>query len=300
MRFYREKCLAAFMEQLIDWVPSIQIQKLVFLLTDNQDERVYDFMPYKYGCYSMQLSQDLRNLTKEGYLLCEEDGTTHKYKIARNDLALSRFIEEKDNRAITRIIKRFANMSIPELIRFTYQNYPFFAINSKMAKDILSETEYSHVVKQRPHKEDMSLMTIGYEGRTLEEYIVILLQNDVRVLCDVRKNAYSQKFGFSKAQLVKACDGAGIRYEHIPNLGIVSEKRKDLKTQSDYDKLFDEYESTTLIAARNELNHLFTLLQSDKRIALTCFELDPLQCHRSRIANKLMSISQCNYTLVNL
>ena len=300
MRFYREKCLAAFMEQLSDWVPSIQIQKLVFLLTDNQDERVYDFMPYKYGCYSMQLSQDLRNLTKEGYLLCKEDGATHNYKIARNDLGLSRFVEEKDNRVITRIIKRVANMSISELIRYTYQNYPFFAINSKMAKDILSAVEYSHVIKQRPHKEDSALMTIGYEGRSLEEYIVILLRNDVRVLCDVRKNAYSQKFGFSKAQLVKACDGAGIRYEHMPNLGIVSEKRKDLKTQSDYDKLFDEYESTTLIAARNELNHLFTLLQSDKRIALTCFELDPLQCHRSRIANKLMSISQCNYTLVNL
>lgn len=300
MRFYREKCLAAFMEQLNDWVPSIQIQKLVFLLTDNQEERAYDFMPYKYGCYSMQLSQDLRSLTKEGYLLCEDDGTTHKYKIARNDLGLSRFVEEKDNRVIARIIKRFGNLSISELVRYTYQNYPFFAINSKMAKDILSETEYSHVVKQRPHIEDMSLMTIGYEGRSLEEYIVILLRNDVRVLCDVRKNAYSQKFGFSKAQLIKACDGAGIQYEHIPNLGIVSEKRKDLKDQSDYDTLFDDYESTTLIDARNELNHLFKLLQSEKRIALTCFERDPLQCHRSRIAKKLMSITQCNYTLVNL
>lgn len=300
MRFYREKCLAALMEQLNDWMPSIQIQKLVFLLTDNQEERVYDFMPYKYGCYSMQLSQDLRNLTKDGYLLCEEDESTHKYKIARNDLGLSRFVDEKDNKVIARIIKRFANLSISELVRYTYQNYPFFAINSKMAKDILSEAEYSHVVKQRPHKEDMSLMTIGYEGRTLEEYIVILLRNDVRVLCDVRKNAYSQKFGFSKAQLIKACDGAGIQYEHIPNLGIVSEKRKDLKTQSDYDTLFDDYESTTLIDARNELNHLFKLLQSEKRIALTCFERDPLQCHRSRIAKKLMSISQCNYTLLNL
>ncbi len=300
MRFYREKCLAALMEQINDWMPSIQIQKLVFLLTDNQDERVYDFMPYKYGCYSMQLSQDLRNLTKDGYLLCDEDGTIHKYKIARNDLGLSRFVEGKDNRVIARIIKRFANMPLSELVRYTYQNYPFFAINSKMAKDILSVAEYSYVVKQRPHKEDMSLMTIGYEGRTLEEYIVILLRNDVRVLCDVRKNAYSQKFGFSKAQLIKACDGVGIRYEHIPNLGIVSEKRKDLRDQSDYDILFDEYESTTLIDARNELNHLYKLLQSEKRIALTCFEHNPLQCHRSRIAKKLMSISQCNYTLVNL
>lgn len=120
------------------------------------------------------------------------------------------------------------------------------------------------------------------------------------MLCDVRKNAYSQKFGFSKSQLAKACDGAGIRYEHIPNLGIVSEKRQDLKSQSDYNTLFDDYESTTLVGARNELNHLFMLLQNEKRIALTCFEHDPLQCHRSRIAKKLMSIPQCNYTLVNL
>ena len=47
-------------------------------------------------------------------------------------------------------------------------------------------------------------MTIGYEGLSLEQYIVTLLINDVRVLCDVRKNAYSQKFGFSKNQLAKA------------------------------------------------------------------------------------------------
>ena len=61
---------------------------------------------------------------------------------------------------------------------------------------------------------------------------------------------------FQKNQLAKACEGAGIRYEHIPNLGIISEKRKDLKNQSDYDALFDDYEITTLMYARNELNHL--------------------------------------------
>ncbi len=300
MRFYREKCLAALMEQLDDWTPSIQIQKLVFLLTDRQEERVYDFMPYKYGCYSMQLSQDLRNLTKEGYLLFKGVGNIHEYKVARNDLKLDRYINDADNEAITRIVKRFARLSKTDLIRYTYLNYPFFAINSVMAESLLSEMEYSIVVRQRPHKDERSLMTIGYEGLSLEKYMVILLKNDVHVLCDVRKNAYSQKFGFSKAQLIKACEGAGIRYEHLPNLGIVSEKRKDLKEQTDYDTLFGEYEMTTLKEANSELNYLYKLLQTDKRIALTCFEHNPLQCHRSRIANKLMSIPQCNYTLVNL
>lgn len=300
MRFYREKCLAALMEQLGDWLPSIQIQKLVFLLTDRQEERVYDFMPYKYGCYSMQLSQDLRNLTKEGYLLCKEDGNIHEYKISRNDLQLDRYINDADNEAISRIIRRFAGLSKKDLIKYTYQNYPFFAINSVMAESLLSEMEYSIVLRQRPHKDERSLMTIGYEGLSLEKYIVILLKNDVHVLCDVRKNAYSQKFGFSKAQLIKACEGAGIRYEHLPNLGIISGKRKDLREQSDYDTLFDEYEITTLRDAKSELNYLYKLLQIDKRIAITCFEHNPLQCHRSRIAKKLMSIPQCNYSLVNL
>ncbi len=300
MRFYREKCLAALMERLSDWATGIQIQKLVFLFTDNQEERSYDFMPYRYGCYSMQLSQDLRRLTNEGILEYEEEGSNQRYKIARNDLQLNKLIRPEDQIGIDRIIRRFGALSVTDLIRHTYQNYPFFAINSKIAKDILNESDYLQVMRQRPQKPERSLMTIGYEGISLEKYMVILLQNDVKVLCDVRKNAYSHKFGFSKSQLEKACGGTGIKYVHIPNLGIISEKRKSLNSQEDYDALFDDYENTTLKFARYELNYLFTLLQNEKRIALTCFEHNPMQCHRSRIAKKLMSISRCNYTLINL
>lgn len=300
MRFYREKCLAVFMEKIDDWLPSIMIQKLLFLLCESQDNKIYDFMPYKYGCYSMQLSQDLRNLVKDGYLLCEEDGTSHKYKISRNDLGLKKLIEEEDNLIINKIIRRYSDLQKNDLIKHIYLNYPFFSINSVMAKELLSENELFKINRHRPHNEEKTLMTIGYEGLSLEKYMVILIKNDVHVLCDVRKNAYSQKFGFSKAQLEKACEGTKIKYIHLPNLGIITEKRKDLKEQSDYDILFDEYETTTLLEAKDELNYLYKLLQKENRIALTCFEKDPKQCHRSRIAKKLMSIPQCNYTLKNL
>lgn len=300
MRFYREKCLVAFLEQVNDWLSGIQIQKLIFLLCERQDNKIYDFMPYKYGCYSMQLSQDLRNLVRDGFLLCKDDGSSNKYKISRTDLGLIDLIEEVDNSIINKIIKRFGSMQKNDLIKYTYLNYPFFAINSVMASEILCEIELYNISKHRPKNEERSLMTIGYEGLSLEKFMVILIRNDVHVLCDVRKNAYSQKFGFSKAQLKKACDGVDIKYFHIPNLGIVSEKRKELKDQSDYDILFDEYETSTLSAAKNELNFLYKLLQEEGRIALTCFEHDPHQCHRTRIANKLMSIPQCNYSLLNL
>jgi hypothetical protein len=39
-----------------------------------------------------------------------------------------------------------------------------------------------------------------------------LLQNDVTLLCDVRKNAYSQKFGFTKNELEAMLARAGIEY----------------------------------------------------------------------------------------
>ena len=64
--------------------------------------------------------------------------------------------------------------------------------------------------------------------------------------CVMFENAYSQKYGFSKTQLTKACEGVGIEYIHIPELGIESDKRKDLKSQEDYDTLFEDYENTTL------------------------------------------------------
>ena len=288
------------MEGISDWTSGIKIQKLMFLLSDRQDERSYHFMPYKYGCYSMQLSQDLRNLVKEEFLLCREIEGHKEYRIAREDLRIRFLLKEGDNQELSNIIRRYSDFTSEELMRYTYLQYPFFATKSVVAETLLSKKEYAMIEASRPIKKGRILFTIGYEGKSLEQYIVALLQNDVRVLCDVRKNAYSQKFGFSKSQLMKACEAVEINYIHLPNLGIISEKRKELKSQEDYDSLFNDYEITVLNEARNELNKLYYLIQNQERIALTCFEKDPQQCHRSRIANKLISIPQCNYSLYNL
>ena len=128
-------------------------------------------------------------------------------------------------------------MSQTDLIRYTYTHYPYYATKSTIAKDILTTEELAKIEKQKRKFEDPVLFTIGYEGISLETYINKLIINDIHVLCDVRKNAYSQKYGFSKSQLEKACKGVGIQYIHIPQLGIDSEQRQDLKSQKDYDNL---------------------------------------------------------------
>ena len=144
------------------------------------------------------------------------------------------------------------------------------------------------------------LFTIGYESLSLESYINKLIINDVRVLCDVRKNAFSQKYGFSKSQLQQACTGVGIEYIHIPELGIDSEERQDLVSQKDYDILFAKYEKTTLKTNEDYLTIILNKIQEKGRVALTCFEKSPIQCHRGRVAKRLMAIPNKKFDLKNL
>ena len=94
--------------------------------------------------------------------------------------------------------------------------------------------------------------------------------NDVKLLCDVRKNSLSMKFGFSKTQLQKACDGLGIKYVHIPELGINSEHRQELNNQSDYDILFDMYKTEVLSETQDKQKSVLDLLNKYDRIALNC------------------------------
>jgi uncharacterized protein (DUF488 family) len=132
-----------------------------------------------------------------------------------------------------------------------------------------------------------AICTIGYEGRTLEDYLDELLRVGVTVLCDVRRNPISRKPGFSKRALAAACEHVGIRYEHLPELGIPSEERRNLVTQADYDELFARYERTTLPRQGEALAKIREWALAGERVALTCYERLAQQCHRRCVAEAL-------------
>lgn len=276
-----------------------QLQKYLFLFTRKQEEKAYDFIPYYYGCFSFQANQDIMTLSKLGYLSIIRDENGRRIQIVKpgNYILMLDMFEQH---AIKEIRDMFGQFSQSELIRYTYVNYPYYATKSVIAKDLLNETELSIIEKQKRKFVEPKLFTIGYEGRSLDKYMNILIINDVHVLCDVRKNAFSQKYGFSKSQLEKACSGVGIKYIHVPQLGIESEYRQDLRTQKDYDILFDVYEKTTLKENWNYLLYVRQVIDEEKRIALTCFEENPMQCHRSRVAKYLMKLPNINFILKHL
>ena len=176
----------------------------------------------------------------------------------------------------------------------------FRSINSTIASERLNPNEYQKVLESRPKSDKTILFTIGYEGISLEEYLNKLIINDIKVLCDVRKNSVSMKYGFSKSQLEKACNGVGVKYVHIPELGIESDKRQILNTQSDYDNLFMSYRNEILPQTINIQKDLLGLLIENERIALTCFEANICQCHRKHLADAITKLPGFDYELKHI
>lgn len=58
--------------------------------------------------------------------------------------------------------------------------------------------------------------------------------------------------------------------------------------KKDYEELFKKY-SKYIVNKKEELNYLKDL-STGKRIALMCFEKDPMYCHRRIIAEQLESL----------
>ena len=117
---------------------------------------------------------------------------------------------------------------------------------------------------------------------------------------DVRRNPLSQKYGFSKKLLSSFCERLDIKYVHIPEVGIDSSKRQELNNQQDYDSLFEDYKYTVLEETDSSQKQILELLEKYERIALTCFEADICQCHRTHLAEKIKNSPTFKYKLQHI
>ena len=281
--YYRRKILLALLNELGGKISKLSLQKLLFLFSQSQKIAEYNFIPYKFGCYSFQASADLSTLAKYGLV----DETKNNYQLTSKENFYYQLVADDQN-SIKELIREFSSFNTTDLIKHVYREFPYFAINSTIAKEQLTVEEYEQVEKNRPYSNETVLFTIGYEGISIEEYFNRLIQKDIRVLCDVRNFPQSMKFGFSKNQLKKICEGLGIIYIHLPALGIEASKRKNLTTKKDYELIFDEYRHTTLNSNNSDQKIILELLKKYKRVALTCFESDVNYCHRFHLSNSII------------
>lgn len=275
-------------------IEKIKLQKLIFLACKRQKKSEYQFIPYKFGCYSFSLKADLITMVKKGILT--ETPTSY---LLPNNADYFKGIKEDDKIVIRDIKKHYGQMSSNALMKYTYIHYPYWATKSTVARDILSAEELAKVNALKEERQNTTLYTIGYEGASLEEYLNKLVINDIKVLIDVRSNPLSMKFGFSKTLLSRYCESLGIDYKHFPEVGIKSNQRQELNSQSDYDKLFKEYKKG-LPSTLSVQIAILELLKQHKRIALTCFEADICQCHRKPLAESIKSLPEFKYDLKHI
>lgn len=284
MLFERQRLLLALLDSMGEPLQSTDFQKLLFLYTREwEQEPSYDFVPYQFGGFSFTSYADKRKLIATG-LLVEDANRWELTAEGQKAVAGERALRER----LGRFRLRDGALRGDALIREVYLRHPYYATRSKIAPRVLKTAEErAKVEAARPVKKEPGVVTIGYEGKTLERYLNQLLQDSVTLLCDVRRNPLSRKYGFSKSTLKNACENVGIRYEHLPQLGIDSEDRRNLETQADYDALFADYERKSLPKQTDALEIIRQWVAEGERVALTCYEALPCQCHRHCVAEAL-------------
>ena len=295
MLSYRKKILLAVIESFGGSVDGLKFQKYLFLILDRLDKKYYSFIPYKRGCFSFESYNDRRSLTNAGYLLKDEK----RWTLNKNCNFLSE-IDLQDKEHILDIKKEYGAMSKRSLLYKIYSDYPYYAINSEIVQQAgLNVKEEKRILNKKPKQQEKCLFTIGYEGRSIDEYLNLFIENNIKILFDVRKNPLSRKYGFSKQSLQKKLTELNIQYLHIPKLGINSQLRKNLKTEQDYKNLFFLYKKEILPSEENGLNEIIISLKEKKRVALTCFEAEPEMCHRHCISSTLQNKNH-NLTIKHL
>ncbi len=276
--FKRQKALLALLELFGGKLSKIELQKYMFLYVEEFSEvQHYAFVPYHYGSFSYEMYKDLHTLERNGLLRMGDKEIESLTKGYWDDLSA------REQQNLLRFLGRYGKLKGDALIGHLYTHYPYYAINSKIADRFVSK---EILAQHKPSAADQRLYTIGYEGKKFEEYLNQLIQNDIKVLVDVRKNAHSMKYGFSKNTLKNAVENLGMHYIHLPGLGIESENRQSLNTKADYDALFAAY-AETFEHRMSHLAQLHELLRMHDRVAITCFERDVAYCHRGVVADKM-------------
>ena len=131
------------------------------------------------------------------------------------------------------------------------------------------------------------LVSIGYGGRRIGEFVSLLVAHEVGLLVDVRESPRTRIPGFAGPSLARRLAEVGIDYRHEPDLGNPSPNRDairmgDPRGAARFRKLVDRVGQSALarLVADAQL----------ARVAVLCAERDETRCHRSQVIDAARGI----------
>lgn len=126
----------------------------------------------------------------------------------------------------------------------------------------------------------MSIISIGYSRRSIQEFTDALVDNGVRYLIDVRTKPFSQYYPhFNRESLKAILKDAGIKYVFMGDSvgGLPSDPQCYTDGKVDYRKTA---RSDVFI---NGLERLIKANSLDVNVSIMCAEMKPEQCHRAKL-----------------
>ncbi|MFL6861519.1 MAG: DUF488 family protein [Allosphingosinicella sp.] len=133
-----------------------------------------------------------------------------------------------------------------------------------------------------------TLATIGYEGKTQEEFLGELAAAGIERVIDVRAVAASRRPGFSKTALGNALRERGIDYLHLRPLGTPAAGREAARKGriGEMRRIYaEQLESDEAALAMEQA----LAAASERKSALLCYEAEAPGCHRSMLAERMVA-----------
>lgn len=136
----------------------------------------------------------------------------------------------------------------------------------------------------------MTIWTIGHSTRPIDEFIDILRAHEIRLLADVRtipRSRYNPQFNTDI--LGESLKEAGLSSLHMPTLGGLRKARKDSINSGGRNAGFRGYADYMQTEEFQKAFEELMAYGTDTRTAIMCAEAVPWRCHRSLIADALVS-----------
>lgn len=145
------------------------------------------------------------------------------------------------------------------------------------------------------------IYTIGYGGRSIEEFVKLLHHYEIKFLVDVRSRPYSRyNSEFSKDALQKYLGSNDIKYMFMgDSLGgrpdddtCYDKKNAEEKRIVNYDKVREKP------FFQKGISRLQTAWEKQLHIVVMCAEAKPQECHRSKLIGR--TLTEKHITVVHI
>ncbi len=125
----------------------------------------------------------------------------------------------------------------------------------------------------------ITIYTIGFTKKSLEEFSNLLKENKITKLIDIRLNRDSQLSGFAKGRDLKYLleKVLNIKYEVIEDFAPTKELLKEYQKNKDWNKY--EIEFKRIIKERKLERFKDKILDKQQKICFLCSESEPDKCH---------------------